>query len=92
MVTIEAAAAAAAAAAECPVHLDAELLGFCRRLPTCELHAHLNGCVRLATILELAQQQQQQKQRSEHDELQRLTATGERARQRSAQSVLEQHT
>lgn len=30
-------------------------LEFCRALPKAELHAHLNGCVRAATLLELSE-------------------------------------
>lgn len=33
---------------------SAALLDFCQRLPKVELHAHLNGCVRESTLLELA--------------------------------------
>lgn len=33
--------------------LDPSLLEFCRRLPKAELHAHLNGCIRPATLAEL---------------------------------------
>ena len=33
---------------------SAMLLEFCQRLPKVELHAHLNGCVRESTLLELA--------------------------------------
>ena len=29
-------------------------LEYCRALPKAELHAHLNGCVRAATLLELS--------------------------------------
>lgn len=41
--------AAAAAGAPAPA-----LLAFCQRLPKIELHAHLNGCIRDATLRELA--------------------------------------
>jgi hypothetical protein len=36
--------------------LDPSLLEFCRRLPKAELHAHLNGCIRPATLAELARE------------------------------------
>jgi hypothetical protein len=36
--------------------VDAATLAFCRRLPKAELHAHLNGCIRDATLRELASQ------------------------------------
>ncbi len=34
--------------------VSAELMQLCQRLPKVELHAHLNGCVRESTLLELA--------------------------------------
>ena len=43
MVSAESAAAVQAAAV-------ARLLPFCTRLPKCELHAHLNGCIRDETL------------------------------------------
>ena len=36
------------------VQPSAALLAICQRLPKIELHAHLNGCVRESTLLELA--------------------------------------
>ncbi|KAJ7530957.1 hypothetical protein O6H91_14G026400 [Diphasiastrum complanatum] len=36
--------------------VDSRLLRLCRALPKVELHAHLNGCVRPSTLLELAEE------------------------------------
>ncbi len=38
----------------CAQQSSNELLEFCVALPKSELHAHLNGCVRLSTLKELA--------------------------------------
>lgn len=36
------------------MEIDDALLQFCKSIPKIELHAHLNGCVRIATLRELA--------------------------------------